>query len=850
MMVGSSLALAAGGHIIKRPRLTHLLDTARARFILLIGPAGYGKTTLAREWVESRAHAWYRGGPASADVAALAVGLAEASLPVVQGAGTRMRARLKLTDAPDHDAALLAELLAEDLKNWPAGTWFVFDDYHFAMDSTAAEKFVEHLFEAVPIRLVIASRRRPSWATARRILYGEIFELGRDSLALDATETTLVLSKHRKTAIPGLQALAEGWPAVIGLAALMKGLEVPEVDVPSTLYEFFAQELFDELAPTIQWDLCQLAIAPSSDLDLARRLFGARATTVITEGRRVGFLTHLRGEIDFHPLLRDFLLSRLRHFPDSNVARAVRRIGHALIATRRWDDAFSIATQFADPAILLELVDAGASDLLARGRTPTLRRWLEVARAAFLASPGLDLADAEIHFRAGLYQQAERVALHGIDRWSSSAPQSSAMLRLAGESAYQMDLFAEALRHHEAAFDAAKRPDEKCRALWGQFVSAIQLERLDRARELLGALRALSDDTTDTIVQLATGDLLLASRTEGFSVRALNASRATFRLASQSRDPKIRGAFLHLFAHALVNAAYYTEALEVIEYAALDAERHRLSFAVPFTRLVMAAACVGLREFGRAERLIAEAEALSRERSDAYVSMSATALRARMLIALASPTEAVRLTGREWATAPSPSMYGEYLGSRAIALACAGDMSAALHDADRAERLTRGLDARAMADVARAVVRVRDPDRRTGLDPSEVYARISLDGCLDPFVIAYRGCPELLQAVTRDFRGGHDPQELLALARDIDLARALQLTLPSDRVPTTGLLSAREREVHELLARGLTNKQIAHILFISEPTVKVHVRRVLRKLGVGTRTQAALLYVRDASPLR
>src|SRR5207248_10760998 len=70
---------AAQSYIIKRPRLTKLLDETDARIILLCAPAGYGKTTLAREWVATRSEPvlWYSGGPAMADVAALAVDLAE-----------------------------------------------------------------------------------------------------------------------------------------------------------------------------------------------------------------------------------------------------------------------------------------------------------------------------------------------------------------------------------------------------------------------------------------------------------------------------------------------------------------------------------------------------------------------------------------------------------------------------------------------------------------------------------------------------------------------------------------------------------------------------------------------------
>ena len=55
-----------------------------------------------------------------------------------------------------------------------------------------------------------------------------------------------------------------------------------------------------------------------------------------------------------------------------------------------------------------------------------------------------------------------------------------------------------------------------------------------------------------------------------------------------------------------------------------------------------------------------------------------------------------------------------------------------------------------------------------------------------------------------------------------------------------GSLSAREREVLALLVEGLANKLIARRLDISEKTVKSHLTRIFRELGVTDRTQAAL----------
>ena len=62
----------------------------------------------------------------------------------------------------------------------------------------------------------------------------------------------------------------------------------------------------------------------------------------------------------------------------------------------------------------------------------------------------------------------------------------------------------------------------------------------------------------------------------------------------------------------------------------------------------------------------------------------------------------------------------------------------------------------------------------------------------------------------------------------------------------TDVLTPREREILQLLADGLSNADVAGQLFISQETVKSHVRHILTKLEADTRTQAVAIALRDA----
>jgi two-component system, NarL family, response regulator LiaR len=97
------------------------------------------------------------------------------------------------------------------------------------------------------------------------------------------------------------------------------------------------------------------------------------------------------------------------------------------------------------------------------------------------------------------------------------------------------------------------------------------------------------------------------------------------------------------------------------------------------------------------------------------------------------------------------------------------------------------------------------------------------------------------QELARAVRAAHAGEALLDPSVAARLVEAI--AQPPGEAPRERL-TAREREVLELVARGLSNKRIARELELSEKTVKTHVGHVLSKLGVTDRTQAALYAVR------
>jgi len=155
--------------------------------------------------------------------------------------------------------------------------------------------------------------------------------------------------------------------------------------------------------------------------------------------------------------------------------------------------------------------------------------------------------------------------------------------------------------------------------------------------------------------------------------------------------------------------------------------------------------------------------------------------------------------------------------------------------------------------------------RMPEMDGMEVLRQLRKSGFSNPVVMLTTSSDErdLVESLRSGAQGyllkDMEPDQLVLALRDIvagktvvapDLAPVLARVVQGDTIATTdenpfSKLTPRENEILVLLAEGQSNKVIARNLGISDGTVKLHVKSILRKLGVHSRVEAAVMAVEE-----
>lgn len=832
-------------YIIERPRLTQLLDESNARIILLLAPAGYGKTTLARQWLTSasRRVAWFTAAPASGDVAGLIAELTRALDPLFPDLERKMVRRLRASQAPATDAESLGRALADATRDWPADLWLALDDYQFIAESRASDMAFGAFADTSNVRLLLTSRTRPAWATVRRALYDELKVVGFPELRLTRAETLEVLRDQRRPQAERIADHTEGWPAVVRMAALAGDANIPDPSIAGPLHSYFADEIFRAAAPSVRRLLVTLLPYPTLDEGTVRHnLRGSRDHGALRDGVDLGFLTRAPdGSLDLHPLLRDFLETKARDLP--NYESLYLSAFNDLVERRRWDDAFDVAVHLKRPALTERLLEAALACMLDANRLTTLTEWIAFGTSAGGATPMVALADAAVASRNGRYGRSEARALFAAQNLGPTSAHVSRAYALASEAARLGLRDREAVSHAKTSEEHAASPDDLRRAIWAQLLAVSQSEG-SGVEELLHRLQGLHDGTASMTLRLLIARQVQAGF-EGNLKSIYQEARRWIDLVREADDPFTESSFLHRMTFLSVLVAEYEEARTLCHTTFDLVEEAGLTFARPHATACAIAMHIGLRQYEYADALLNRLATMVSAADEGFQRSNWHALRARLLLCIGSLAAAASEVAIDIDEIPTVSLRGEFLGLRALAVASSTGGPEVDRLIETTLEISRDVQARTLARLAAAVVALRE-ERKSADDTlataGELLAR---EANYDSLVTAYRSFPPLLLALHES--AALPPSQLARVVRnahDRSLAASVGWNLEPARNPRP-LLSARERDVYDLLRQGLMNKEIATKLFISESTVKVHVRHILEKLGARTRTEAVIRLQND-----
>jgi len=405
-------------NVVLRPHLIERLNEGlRRKLTLVSAPAGFGKTTLLSEWIAAYKGpvAWLSLDEGDNDSARFWSHFIAALQTLSANIGAETLGALQSPQLPSIEAILTS--LLNEIISIPDDFILVLDDYH-DVDSKQIDNALAFLIERLPpqMHLVIATREDPDLPLARLRARDHLVELRVKDLRFTTSEAAEFLNQtmglHLSTEdFAALETRTEGWIAGLQLAALsMQGLEDTAGFIQSFtgshhfVLDYLLEEVLQKQPENIQTFLLQTSILERMcgqlcDAVLLNSFIGGQETLEYLERANL-FIIPLDNErrwYRYHHLFADLLRQRLNQSGASSTGNAENRVNELHLRASQWFEekslyieSFHHATAAKDIGRAERLIEGEGIPRHFRGAVTAILNWLESLPKALLdARPSL-----------------------------------------------------------------------------------------------------------------------------------------------------------------------------------------------------------------------------------------------------------------------------------------------------------------------------------------------------------------------------------------------------------------------------------------------------------------------------
>jgi len=852
---------------------------------LISAPAGFGKTTLVSNWLD---HLNQRGDVDQPPIRVAWLSLDESDndparfltyfvtaltrtdkLDNELGWGTL--AMLQSPESPTDPNVLIP--LINDLASTSVKIIFVLDDYHM-IEAKSIHKILFFLIENLPpqVHLVIATRQDPPFSLSRLRIRDQLNELRALDLRFSKSEAAIFLNQVMGLTlstedIAELETRTEGWIAGLQLAALsMQGLKDKRGFIKTfsgnhrLVLDFLIEEVLSQLDGDVHDFLLHTAILERLSAPLCDHLTGQKNGQEMLEmlehtNMFIVPLDEKRTWYRYHHLFADLLKHRLRQKQANPLLNLHIKASQWFRSQGLYPEAIKHALTGKDYLNAADMIASLAMTLILLGQHMTVIDWINaLPKATLRHSPNLCVLQAralqlsgELKESEALLKDAEKVLNnhHGkagnfddefVGLVNSCRAYSSFMN---GDLGQTISFAKKALNHLPNSATVMRAQTALYLGVAYRYDGHLQ-EALEVYNETLPSLNNLEVTSTTILCYLHLGEL----NTEMANLRK---AKEIFEEALELTHQQIGRADLPFLGYVYVSIGRIMRQMNLLEEASQFITKGLALCRVWNVADILAFSCIEMAHLYQSQGDHEKGKLLLQEATQLFSQISswgqniAAAHQAKYNLALGDIQSA-----KHWAEALDLDMNGDYLPHREIEYLT----------------LVRVLITQKRFKEAQAVIgRIFPFTKISGKKQTELelfilqsllyYAQGDMDRAFEPLKNAFsigevegyirifvdKG-PQMASLLYEALKAGMSPGYIQQLLAAFPAGESEVEDYQSDPSGLIEPLSEREKDVLQLVAKGLTNKVIADKLYLSIHTIKTHTRNIYGKLGVNNRTQA------------